>query len=295
MFSIAGWGNLGAGVTQLVISSVLMPLFIAIYGGNSEKAWRTVCVVPSFFAFLTGIIIAQISDDCPKGNYTELAKNGSRKPISLTKSFFSATINWNTWILFLQYAACFGVEITMNAATAQYFVDQFGQSNASAGAIASMFGWMNLFARGLGGFLSDKMNAHYGMRGRILIQAILLLGEGSMVLIFARTVSFGCAIFALIVFSFFVQSAEGTSFGIVPYINPDYNGSVIGIVGAGGNVGAVLFGNAFRTLNYAKALDIMGYFTIASAFLSFFIVIEGQSRFYLFNNSVVSQEKPVDV
>lgn len=281
-----------AGVTQLLISSVLLPLFTAVYGGNSEKAWRTVCVVPAFVAFVTGIIIPRISDDCPKGDYRELTMNGSRQPISMTKSIVNATVNYNTWILFLQYAACFGVEITMNAATALYFKDEFGQSSASAAAIGAIFGWLNLFARALGGFFSDQMNARYGMRGRIIAQAILLLGEGIMVLIFARTASFGGAIFALIVFSCFVQSAEGTSFGIVPYINPEYNGSVIGIVGAGGNVGAVIFGNAFRTLSYEKAFDIMGYFTIVSAFLSFFIIIEGQSRFlFKTRRDVVSQER----
>jgi MFS transporter, NNP family, nitrate/nitrite transporter len=289
----AGWGNLGAGVTQLVINSMLLPLFISIYRGNTEKAWRTILIVPAFVGFITGIILPQISDDCPKGNYKDLVTHGSMQPKSMTKSIVTAAINWNTWILFLQYAACFGVEITMNAATALYFRDEFGQSSASAAAIASIFGWLDLFARGLGGFYSDKMNARYGMRGRIIAQASLLLAEGIMVLIFARTNSFGGAIFALIVFSFFVQSAAGTSFGIVPYINPHLNGSVIGIVGAGGNVGAVVFGNGFRTLTYDQAFDIMGYFAIASAFLSFFIVIEGQSRF-LFRQDLVYQDRKTD-
>jgi NNP family nitrate/nitrite transporter-like MFS transporter len=30
-------------------------------------------------------------------------------------------MNWNTWILFIQYACCFGVELTMNNAAALYF------------------------------------------------------------------------------------------------------------------------------------------------------------------------------
>lgn len=53
---VAGWGNLGAGVTNLVIGSILYPTFVAIFDGDTEKAWRTVCVVPAVVAFTTGIV-----------------------------------------------------------------------------------------------------------------------------------------------------------------------------------------------------------------------------------------------
>lgn len=114
----------------------------------------------------------------------------------------------NTWLLFFQYATCFGVELTMNNAAALYFKDKFGQSTESAGAIASLCGWMNLFARGLGGYISDKMNAKLALRGRILAQTCLLVGEGVMVLIFAETKSLEGAIVAMIFFSIFAQSAS---------------------------------------------------------------------------------------
>jgi hypothetical protein len=52
-------------------------------------------------------------------------------------------------------------------------------------------------------------------------------------------------------------------------------GSVIGIVGAGGNIGAVAFGLAFRQLNYETAFLIMGVTVIASSFLSLLINIKG--------------------
>lgn len=88
--------------------------------------------------------------------------------VSAAASFRDGALNFNTWLLFVQYACCFGVELTMNNAAALYFKDEFNQSTESAAAIASIFGWMNLFARGMGGFISDWANARMGMRGRII-------------------------------------------------------------------------------------------------------------------------------
>ena len=118
----AGWGNLGGGVTQLIVGSALFPAFKHAFNDLSpeeaaEKAWRTVCIVPAVVATITGITCYFISDDCPKGNYRELSKRGSRPEVSAAASFRSGAININSWILFIQYAACFGVELTMyNAA-----------------------------------------------------------------------------------------------------------------------------------------------------------------------------------
>jgi NNP family nitrate/nitrite transporter-like MFS transporter len=158
---VGGWGNLGGGVTQIVMGSALFPLFREITG-SAETAWRTVCIVPAIVAFATGITMYFISDDAPKGNYSEMKKNGTMPEISAAASFRDGAFNFNTWVLFIQYACCFGVELTMNNAAALYFKDEFGQSTESAAAIASIFGWMNLFCRGLGGFTSDKLNARMG-------------------------------------------------------------------------------------------------------------------------------------
>ena len=265
---VAGWGNLGAGVSQLIMGSILFPLFKLFYDGDASKAWRTVFIVPAVIGFVTGIVIYRISDDAPKGNYNELKKHGNMPEVSTIFSFRKGCWNRNTWLLFIQYAACFGVEITMNNATALYFREEFGQTTESAAAIASIFGWMNLFARGAGGFLSDKASERMGMRGRILAQTVILTIEGILVLVFAQTATLNSAIVAMIFFSIFVQAAEGTSFGIVPYIDPPHTGSVSGIIGAGGNVGAVAFGMAFRELDYASAFLIMGISILVSALLS---------------------------
>jgi len=270
---VGGWGNLGGGVTQIVMGSVLFPLFKT--GMSAETAWRTVSIVPACVGFLTGFTIIRISDDCPKGNYKEMKANGIMQEVSASASFRDGALNFNTWLLFIQYGCCFGVELTMNNASASYFKKEFELTTESAAAIASIFGWMNLFARGLGGFTSDKFNAKMGMRGRLIWQTLCLIIEGIMVLIFAQTKSLGLAIFILVIFSSFVQAAEGSTYGIVPYVDPPSTGSIAGIVGAGGNTGAVCFGLCFRQLDNIKtAFNIMGFSILGSALLTFLIVIK---------------------
>jgi NNP family nitrate/nitrite transporter-like MFS transporter len=285
-----GWGNLGAGITQLVMGSILFPIFKIICGGDSEMAWRTVCVVPAVIAFATGVAIYFISDDSPKGNYHELKAHGVFPKVTIASSSYKGFSNWNSWLLFIQYACCFGVELTMNNAASLYFKDEFGQSTEAAAAIASIFGWLNLFARGMGGFASDYGFYKWGMRGRLWMQTIFLIMEGGFVLVFANTTSLAGSIATLVFFSLFVQAAEGTSYAIVPYVDPPNMGSVIGIVGAGGNVGAVAFGMCFRNLDYATAFTIMGACILGSSVLSLFIRIEGYAGVFWGKDMVVDKE-----
>lgn len=284
---VAGWGNLGGGVTQIVMGSIVFPLFKSMYGGEtsqgddfdraSDLAWRTACVVPAVLCLVMAFVVIRYSDDSPKGNYSKRGREGHMPEVSTTANIKAAVFNLNTWILFVQYGCCFGVEITMMNACALYFHDVFGQSTESAAAIASIFGWMNLFARGVGGFLSDLSNAKYGIRGRLWFQVIILLLEGIFIILFGYTQSLAWAICAMIVLSVFVQAAAGSTFGIVPYINHSVTGSVAGIVGAGGNVGGVAFSLIFGNHSYATSFTIMGAVVLSSALLSLGFIIRGHA------------------
>lgn len=160
--TVGGWGNLGGGVTQVLIGSILFPILRNIFGGDAEKAWRTACIFPAFIGLVTAFCVIKYTDDCPKGNYSKLKKKNQIDNVNVFKVFKSGAYNYSTWLLFLQYACCFGVEITMNNAAAMYFSKRFFLSTEKAAAVASIFGWMNIFARGLGGYVSDKMNTRYG-------------------------------------------------------------------------------------------------------------------------------------
>jgi MFS transporter, NNP family, nitrate/nitrite transporter len=287
----AGWGNLAGGVCQIVMGSILFPFFKFVYSGNSvmtkrttgdggddraaELAWRTILFFPAIASIGMAWVVVRHGDDTPKGNV------GTRKGHHLIDQatafsiFQQAVANHNAWVLGIHYACCFGVEITMTQAAALYFQEEFGQSTASAAAIASVFGWMNLFARGIGGFCSDFANARSGLRGRLWCQVILLISEGSMIVLFAYTHQLATAILVMIVFSIFVQAAEGSTFGIVPYVDASVTGSVTGLVGSGGNVGGICFGLLFRVLSYRTAFTWMGISVVGGALTTMLFLIPG--------------------
>lgn len=296
---VGGWGNVGGGVTQIVMGTALFPLFREVVYADAEdpaqSAWRTVCVVPAVVAFLTGVLVILTSDDCPEGNYKQLIKEGKMMPVSASASLRQGAVNLNTWLLYIQYGCCFGVELTMNNAAASYFVDQFDQKTSTAAAIASVFGFMNIFARGLGGYVSDWANERIGMNGRIWVQFILLLAEGICILIFALMQSLWSAILVLTIFSIFVQGAEGSTYGIVPYVNPVAPGAVAGIVGAGGPSGAIAFGMGFLFLSKTQhAYFLMGGLVILSAFSCLLINIKGHGGI-LFKSDDASPMKSLQV
>lgn len=212
---VAGWGNLGGGVTQIVMGSVLFPLFKLVYSktGKEERdaatsAWRVVCVIPAILSFIMAVLVLRYSDDSPKGNYRKLRRQGKMQNVEAKNALKTAAANVNTWLLAFHYGCCFGAEVTMTAGAALYFSDEFEQRTESAAALASIFGWMNLFARGMGGFISDIMNAKYGMKGRLYWQFVTVLFEGFFLLAFAYAKTLGTALCAMIFFSLFVQSSE---------------------------------------------------------------------------------------
>lgn len=99
-----GWGNLGGGVTQLIMGAGLFPLFKVFFNGDAEKAWRTVCVIPAVVAFASGIMIYSSNDDAPKGNYADIKGKGLMNEVSASNSFRSGALNIITWLPFVQYA-----------------------------------------------------------------------------------------------------------------------------------------------------------------------------------------------
>ena len=110
-------------------------------------------------------------------------------------------------------------------------------------------------------------------------------------MVFSQARSLGGAIVALMTFSLFVQGAEGSTFGIVPYLNPSVTGTVAGLVGAGGNAGAIVFSIMFRQMEYRNAFFYMGASTAVVSLLSNFVWIKGYEGLF-FKRRVIPGRLP---
>ena len=270
----AGWGNLGGGVTQIV-----MPLLFALFVGLGfveTSAWRYAMVLPGAVLIVLGILYYKYTTDTPEGNVADLKKTDPAYRVKSAESkgaFWRACQDRRVWALFMIYGACFGVELTINNIAAIYFFDYFKLDLATAGLIAGSFGLMNLFARSLGGIFGDRAGIKYGLRGRVLFLAIVLFLEGLALILFSQMTVLPLAIGTMVIFSLFVQMSEGATFSVVPFINKKAIGSISGIVGAGGNAGAVAAGFLFKSenLSYPEALFIMGCVVTGVSLLSFLV------------------------
>ena len=161
------------------------------------------------------------TQDAPDGDYKDLRERGELEPAKGKgmESFMLAIRDYRVWALFVIYAACFGVELTINNVAVLYYHDQFQLDVKTAGLIAGLFGLMNIFARTVGGFFSDFFAKKMGLRSRVLFLFAVLLGEGFMLIVFSQMAALILAVGTMIVFSLFVQMSEGATFGIVPFIN----------------------------------------------------------------------------
>ena len=177
-----------------------------------------------------------------------------------------AAANHRVWLLFVTYGACFGIEIFIHNIAAVYYVDHFGLSIGAAGMAAGSFGLLALFARALGGYLSDKGAARGTLNSRVTVLFVMMIGEGIGLLWFANAPTATLAVIAMLVFGLFTHMACGATYALVPFIDSKALGGVAGIIGAGGNVGAVLAGFLMEgTGSIQQTLSILSALVIVSA------------------------------
>ena len=258
-----GWGNLGGGVTNMV-----MPLIFAAivgFGYTKAEAWRYAMIVPGVMMLVIAFLYWKYTKDTPNGNYDEVGYNVEKS----TKTDWSVLADWRIWALTIGYAMCFGMELTFDNVASLHFVDSFHLSQSTAGFWAGIFGFMNLFARALGGIVSDKVGGKFGMRGKGLLLAGVLFLEGVGLILFAQAGSLMVAIITMLTFALFLKMSNGATFGIVPFVNTKNVGLVSGIVGAGGNLGGMMFGFLFKSnsITYVQAFTYIGFIVISVSFI----------------------------
>ena len=253
-----GFGNAGAG-----LANIMMPIIAAGCVGlglcTEQDSWRYAMIVPGFMLLFFAFIYFRYTKDLPNGNYKELGIENKNKE----NTFMLAVKDYRTWVLTIAYAACFGVEITIDNFAPIYFTDTFGASLKTAGICAGIFGLINLFARPLGGIVADKVGKSYGFSGKNLLLALLLVLEGIGIIFFGMTDQLGVAIFLMFLFGVSLKMANGATYSLVPFVNPKAVGSVAGIVGAGGNIGAMLIAFLFKAKAVKFSKDVINETGIA--------------------------------
>ena len=277
-----GWGNLGVVVTNMV-----MPLIFAVivgFGYTKSQAWRYAMIVPGLMMLAVAFLYYRYTKDTPAGNFNEIGKTKKEQ----VKTDWSVLSDWRIWALALAYAMCFGMEITFDNVASLHFVDNFKLSQSAAGFWAGIFGCMNLFARALGGIFSDKAGNKFGLRGKGIFLASMLLLEGIGIIVFAHAGSLAFAIVSMLSFALFLKMANGATYGIVPFINKNNIGLVSGVVGAGGNVGGMFFGFLFKSkdISYIQAFTYVGYIVVVIATI---ILI---TRFRKTEDEKIQQQSP---
>ena len=208
-----GWGNLGGGVTNLLMVFIFRGFMAAT--DDEEKSWRLCFLVPLALHILGGLACLT-GRDLPDGNFKELEMSGAKQksdprctlarpyprhsrarhsqrltpspcPCPLSRSIVLkvGASNVNAWILTLTYGFCFGVELTMTNVAAMYFYEYHGMTPLLSSIFASIFGLVNIVARSLGGIWSDWSNQRYGMRGRIWSLWFWQSVEGALCIVMA--------------------------------------------------------------------------------------------------------------
>ncbi len=238
--TVGGWGNAGGGVTQTVMPLILAAL--VSMGINQSLGWRMSMIVPGVMMLIVAVLYWKLTQDAPEGNFKDLRARGIA--IDSGKKggwavFRQAMANYRVWMLAITYGACFGVELFIHGVAASYYVSRFQLTLEGAGIAAGSFGLLALFARALGGIASDKFAKFGGLDARTLLLFVLMVGEGVGLLLFSTADSVTLALTWMLAFGLFTHMACGATYALVPFLDRKALGGVTGIIGAGGNIGAV--------------------------------------------------------
>jgi len=144
-------------------------------------------------------------------------------------------------ILSIAYAVTFGSELAVVSMLPLFFKDTFLIPAALAGVFGASFAVIDVLSCPSGGFISDKF-------GRKKSLVVLLAGAAVGFFAMGQITDewpIGLAVAVIMAGSFFLGSAAGCVFALVPLIRRRLTGQIAGMVGAYGNIGAVLFLTVF--------------------------------------------------
>ncbi|MCP4440415.1 MAG: MFS transporter [Aureispira sp.] len=192
------------------------------------------------------------------------------------------------------YFANFGAELAVVSMLPFFFEGTFKISPQMAGLVAGSFAVINLVARPLGGYLSDKMGSRrntmlmymigitigFGLMGFISSYGpVAADGTQTLVPTFDGTWWLVVSVIITMTASMFVQGAEGATFAMIPSIKADMTGRIAGMAGAYGNVGAVTYLFILSMVDAKTFFFILSGGALISFIVCFFTLKEPEGAF----------------
>lgn len=144
-------------------------------------------------------------------------------------------------ILSICYSVTFGTELAVVSMLPLFFKSTFLIPMSLAAMFGACFAITDVLSCPSGGFISDQF-------GRKKSLVVLLSGAAVGFFFMSQITSewpIAAAVAVMVVSSFFLGSAAGCVFAVVPLIKRRLTGQIAGMVGAYGNIGAVLFLTVF--------------------------------------------------
>ena len=211
---------------------------IPMYGALALLAWKVnglgLISVATFYGILI-LLLAIFILQCRK-IYSMNVQVFSRPVDKLQQYKFKQVA-----ILSIAYAVTFGSELAVISMLPLFFQSTFAVPIALAGVFGACFAAVDIASCPSGGWISDKF-------GRKKSLVILLIGAAIGFFVMSSITSewpIAFAVAAMMCSSFFLGSAAGCVFAVVPLIRRSLTGQIAGIVGAYGNIGAVVFLTVF--------------------------------------------------
>ncbi len=218
------------------------------------------------------------------------------------------------------YFANFGAELAVVSMLPLFFEATFSNLRSGdgsplvtatvAGLVAASFAFVNLVARPLGGYLSDRLAS----RKRTMLGYILGIVVGFTLMGFIAKWTPGVdddglrnlaptfdgvgwlaiAVVITVFASVFVQGAEGATFAVIPMINKRMTGQIAGMAGAYGNVGAVVYLVIFSLVDSRTFFFILAAGAAVSFVVTLLVLEEPKEAFAETLDEVFVNDLPND-
>ncbi|MCP4791512.1 MAG: MFS transporter [Gammaproteobacteria bacterium] len=170
-------------------------------------------------------------------------------------------------ILSVAYAVTFGSELAVVSMLPLFFKNTFMIPVALAGIFGACFAITDVLSCPSGGWISDKFGRKYSL-------VIMLSGAAIGFLAMSQINDewpIAMAVIVMMMCSFFLGSAAGCVFAVVPLIKRRLTGQIAGLVGAYGNIGAVLFLTVFSLVSYSAFFMTIAGGIVVAVLCSFFL------------------------